>query len=123
MDIHAGKEIEKVLRKSGMKTKDFARKINTTPRNVYSICARKEVKTDLLKIISKALNYNFFGLYVQPIDPERSAYTQEPVTTLVQDPLPPYCRSKVMITLELDGKPETLDESIRRLQRINNALD
>src|SRR5690349_7198384 len=100
MDIHVGKEIEKVLRKSGMKTKDFARKINTTPRNVYSICARKEVKTDLLKIISKVLNYNFFSLYIQPIGPEYSVYTQVPVTTLVQDPLPVYSRNKVMITLE-----------------------
>jgi hypothetical protein len=45
------------------------------------------------------------------------------MTTLVQDPLKVYSRNKVMITLELDGKPETLDESIRRLQRINNALD
>jgi hypothetical protein len=123
MDIHVGKEIEKVLRKSGMKTKDFARKINTTPRNVYSICARKEVKTDLLKVISKVLNYNFFSLYIQTIGPEYSVYTQGPMTTLVQDPLRVYSRNKVMITLELDGKPETLDESIRRLQRINNALD
>ncbi|MFD1001843.1 helix-turn-helix domain-containing protein [Ohtaekwangia kribbensis] len=123
MDIHLGKEIEKVLRKSGMKTKDFARKINTTPRNVYSICARKEVKTDLLKVISKVLNYNFFSLYIQTIGPEYSVYTQVPMTTLVQDPLRVYSRNKVMITLELDGKPETLDESIRRLQRINNALD
>lgn len=120
MDIHAGKEIEKVLRKSGMKTKDFARKINTTPRNVYSICARKEVKTDLLKIISKVLNYNFFSLYIQPIGPE---YKQVPMETLAHDPLPVYSRNKVMITLELDGNPETLDESIRRLQRINSALD
>jgi hypothetical protein len=123
MDIHVGKEIEKVLRKSGMKTKDFARKINTTPRNVYSICARKEVKTDLLKIISKVLNYNFFSLYIQPIRPEYSVYTQVPMSTLAQDALPVYSKNKVMITLELDGKPETLDESIRRLQRINNALD
>jgi hypothetical protein len=123
MDIHVGKEIEKVLHKSGMKTKDFARKINTTPRNVYSICARKEVKTDLLKVISKVLNYNFFSLYTQPIGPEYSIYTQTPVPTLAQDRPPVYCRNKVMITLELDGKPETLDESIRRLQRINSALD
>lgn len=123
MDIHVGKEIEKVLRKSGMKTKDFAGKINTTPRNVYSICARKEVKTDLLKVISKVLNYNFFSLYIQPIGPEYSVYTQVPLTTLAHDPLRVYSKNKVMITLELDGKPETLDESIRRLQRINNALD
>lgn len=123
MDIHVGKEIEKVLRKSGMKTKDFAKKINTTPRNVYSICARKEVKTDLLKVISKVLNYNFFSLYTQPIGSENTVYTQVPTTTLAHDPLRIYSRNKVMITLELDGKPETLDESIRRLQRINNALD
>jgi hypothetical protein len=120
MDIHVGKEIEKVLRKSGMKTKDFAKEINTTPRNVYSICARKEVKTDLLKIISKVLNYNFFSLYIQPIGQEYKIYT--PVS-LAQDSLRTYSGNKVMITLELDGKPETLDESIRRLQRINNALD
>ena len=123
MDIHVGKEIEKVLHKSGMKTKDFAREINTTTRNVYSICARKEVKTDLLKVISKVLNYNFFSLYIQPIGPEYTVYTQVPMTTLAQDRFPGYSRNKVMITLELDGKPETLDESIRRLQRINKALD
>lgn len=123
MDIHVGKEIEKVLRKSGMKTKDFARKINTTPRNVYSICARKEVKTDLLKIISKVLDYNFFRLYIQPIEQEYKVYTQAPIASFVHESLPVYSRNKVMITLELDGKPETLDESIRRLQRINKALD
>jgi hypothetical protein len=123
MDIHVGKEIEKVLRKSGMKTKDFARKINTTPRNVYSICARKEVKTDLLKIISKVLDYNFFSLYIQPIQHEYKVYTQGPLASFAHESLPVYPKNKVMITLELDGKPETLDESIRRLQRINNALD
>ncbi|WP_333819767.1 hypothetical protein, partial [Ohtaekwangia sp.] len=85
----------------------------TSPRNVYSIFKREEIKTDLLKIISEVLNYNFFSLYVNSIKyKEPSILIRKPNST----------RSKVMITLELDGRPETLEQSIRQLKKINNAL-
>jgi hypothetical protein len=113
MNIHVGREIEKVLRDSGLKKAEFARRINTSPRNVYSIFKREEIKTDLLKIISEVLNYNFFSLYVNSVEyKEPSAFT---ITTN-------NSKSKVMITVELDGRAETLEQSIMQLKKINKAL-
>ncbi|SKC71656.1 helix-turn-helix domain-containing protein [Ohtaekwangia koreensis] len=121
MNIHVGQEIEKVLLDSGIKKKEFARRIHTSTRNVYSILKKKEIKTDQLIVISKVLNYNFFSLYVKPIEEQRLHMLS--VMNEMQQCNARKNNNKVMITLELDGKPETLAQSIKRLQMINQALD
>lgn len=119
MKIHVGHEIEKVLLDSGLKKAEFARRINTSPRNVYSIFKREEIKTDLLKIISEVLNFNFFSLYVKPIDYKELSFLS--MTSHARGAH--HAKSKVMITVELDGRQETLEQSINQLKKINSAID
>lgn len=111
MDIHIGREIEKVYLQSGMKLSEFARRINTSTRNIYSIFSRNEIKTDQLLKIGEVLKFNFFQLYAD--DP----------TTLVAESQPVYAaRQKVLVTIELDGNPASLEKHILQLTAINKLL-
>ncbi len=78
MELHIGKEIEKRFLESGIKPGEFARRINTGQRNIYAIFRRKDINTDLLFRIGKALNFNFFTLYFSAaaIPPAASAQTE-----------------------------------------------
>jgi hypothetical protein len=110
MELHIGKEIEKIYHKSGLKLSEFAKRINTSPRNVYSIFERPEIKTDQLMKISKVLRHDFFLLYTQQPGAE------EPPLEY----LPP--RNRVTVMVELDGLQSTLDLYIKKLKAINETL-
>lgn len=66
MDISAlkgltiGERIDKEIRKNFNNYQDFADAIYTSRTNVYSIIKRRTIDTELLIVISKVLNYNFF---------------------------------------------------------------
>jgi hypothetical protein len=111
MEVHIGKEIEKIYQNSGMKLSEFAKRINTSSRNVYSIFARPEIKTDQLLKISRVLNYDFFGFY-------------KPSSNQVEEPPLNYvkAKNKVVIMVELDGLQSTLDSYIKKLKAINETL-
>jgi hypothetical protein len=110
MELHIGKEIEKIYHKSGLKLSEFAKRINTSPRNVYSIFERPEIKTDQLLKISKVLSHDFFLLYMQRPDAE------EPPLEYLQP------RNKVTVIVELDGLQSTFDQSVKKLKAINDTL-
>lgn len=112
MQLHIGKEIEKIYQNSGMKLSEFAKRINTSSRNVYSIFARPEIKTDQLAKISEVLRFNFFSLYMTP----KNNHVAEPEETYTP------AKSKITVTLELDGKQSTLDEHIGKITAINELL-
>ncbi|MGL5888939.1 MAG: helix-turn-helix domain-containing protein [Bacteroidia bacterium] len=63
MALHIGKLIRKRIEQAGMNKSEFARRINSTPQNVYSIFKRESIDTDLLWEISRVLNYDFFQHY------------------------------------------------------------
>jgi predicted transcriptional regulator len=112
MQLHIGKEIEKIYQNSGMKLSEFAKRINTSSRNVYSIFERPEIKTDQLTKISEVLRFNFFSLYMS----SKNSHVAEPQETYS------HVKNKITITLELDGKQTTLDEHIRKITAINELL-
>ena len=114
MEVHIGKEIEKVYQESGMKLSEFAKRINTSSRNIYSIFARKEIKTDQLQKISEVLDFDFFTLF----------QTEKPVTIAEESP-ETYGKpgSKVTVTVELDGDPVTLENHIKKLTAINSLIE
>lgn len=60
VEFHIGSKIELVVRQSGISITDFADKIGCVRENVYDIFRRESVDTQLLKIISEALGYDFF---------------------------------------------------------------
>jgi Cro/C1-type HTH DNA-binding domain len=114
MQIHIGKEIEKVYQHSGMKLSEFAKRINTSARNVYSIFARKEIKTDQLIKISQVLHFDFFTLY--RMDKDAVSRLEEP-QEIYSDKA-----NKVTVIIELDGQPASLEQGIKKLRAINQAI-
>ncbi|HTH57500.1 MAG TPA: hypothetical protein VL728_15725 [Cyclobacteriaceae bacterium] len=111
MEVHIGKEIEKIYESSGMKLSEFAKRINTSTRNVYSIFERPEIKTDQLFKISKVLNHDFFALYKSE-------------TYQAEEPRGEYGKpkGKVVIMVELDGLQTTLDQVVKKLRAINQTI-
>jgi IS30 family transposase len=61
--IHIGDEIKNVLNSSDISVTEFAKKINKSRGNIYSIFSRNAIETDLLLTISEVLNFDFFQLY------------------------------------------------------------
>jgi transcriptional regulator with XRE-family HTH domain len=58
--IHIGSLIRQKVDERGMTVSEFARRINCSRSNVYSIFNRSTLSLQLLQIISEVLNYNFF---------------------------------------------------------------
>jgi hypothetical protein len=63
MEHHLGNIIKKRLEEVGISKNEFARRINRTPQNVFSIFDRESMDTKLLLDISKVLNFDFFSVY------------------------------------------------------------
>lgn len=59
-EIHIGQQIKSVLDTKGISVTEFARRINKSRENIYSIFTRKSIDTNLLLNISEVLDYDFF---------------------------------------------------------------
>ena len=64
-DIHIGEHIKGKLKEQGRTTVWLASQIPCTPNHLYKVYAQRSINTDLLKRISKILNYNFFEDFIQ----------------------------------------------------------
>lgn len=64
MKIHIGNIIEQTLRRQGRSPSWLARQLCCHRTNVYNIFKRESIDTILLQRISKALDTDFFRLYV-----------------------------------------------------------
>ncbi len=63
MEQLIGAQIREVVEQRGMTVTEFAKRINKSRENAYSIFSRKTIDTGLLKLISEVLNYDFFKQY------------------------------------------------------------
>ena len=59
-EIHIGNQIKSVLESRGISVTEFAKRINKSRENIYSIFTRKTIDTGLLQSISRVLEYDFF---------------------------------------------------------------
>ena len=59
-EIHIGEQIKNVLATKGISVTEFAKRINKSRENIYSIFTRKTIDTGLLQTISRVLEYDFF---------------------------------------------------------------
>jgi len=59
-EVHIGNKIKSVLESRGLSVTEFAKRINKSRENIYSIFTRKTIDTGLLKSISSVLDYDFF---------------------------------------------------------------
>jgi cell shape-determining protein MreC len=63
MAVHIGKIIAQKAKDKELGATALAKKINTTPQNMYTIYKRQTIDTGLLLKLSEALQYNFFIHY------------------------------------------------------------
>ena len=63
MKMHIGKIIKEAVKTSGMPVTEFAKKINYSRRNIYSIFGKESIDTSLLAKISQVLEKDFFVHY------------------------------------------------------------
>lgn len=62
-EIHIGEQIKIVFETKGISVTEFARRINKSRENMYSIFSRKTIDSGLLLAISRVLEFDFFKLY------------------------------------------------------------
>ena len=66
MKIHIGEKIKAQAKTARIGTTELSKVINTSKQNIYGIFKRESIDTALLQQLCKALNYDFFSLYVNP---------------------------------------------------------
>jgi hypothetical protein len=64
MKMHIGEKIKARAKELRVGPTELAKKISTSKQNVYGIYKRESIDTDLLEKISKALQFDFFTLYI-----------------------------------------------------------
>ncbi|OFY69428.1 MAG: hypothetical protein A3G23_00715 [Bacteroidetes bacterium RIFCSPLOWO2_12_FULL_37_12] len=118
MSIHIGKIIKQRVEEMGMKKTEFARRVNTTPQNVYDIFNRISIDTELLVQIGKILDFNFFEQYFL------SAQTHKAGFSKAEEESAPYL-SISEISFELKSRKEKIEKmetEINRLKKENELL-
>lgn len=66
MKIHIGEKIKERAKELRIGPTELSKLINTSKQNVYGIFKRESIDTALLQKICKALEYDFFSLFVNP---------------------------------------------------------
>tara|TARA_R110001606_G_scaffold41488_3_gene111935 strand:- start:46 stop:399 length:354 start_codon:yes stop_codon:yes gene_type:complete len=111
--IHLGKKLKQVLEERGMSHAEFARRINKSSQNVYSMFDRKEIGVSLLAEAGEVLNFDFFSLLGD----------EEKKPMMVAEPPQQYNRPEgVALQIVIDGTETTLKKQIELLRRFNKAL-
>ena len=110
MAAHIGKIVRKHLEEVGMTKSEFARRLETSPQNIYGIFKRKSIDTELLKEISAVLNYDFFQYYTTSamvVNEEKAGYAT---------------KDKVFTAMDLHREVERLRKDIEILRNENQYL-
>lgn len=68
MDLHIGSEIKKVAKIRRVGPVELSQLIPMTRQNVDKIYRKQSIDSELLYLISKALDFNFFQLYTNRIE-------------------------------------------------------
>ncbi len=110
MAAHIGKIVRKHLEEVGMTKSEFARRLETSPQNIYGIFKRKSIDTQLLKEISAVLNYDFFQYYTTAamvVNEEKAGYGP---------------KDKVFTAMDLHREVESLRKDVEILRNENQYL-
>lgn len=76
MSVHIGNIIKEAVKKKGIKVTSFANEINCSRRNVYGIFKKKNIDTELLRVICEKLDENLFLHYVTENDLNKYKHTK-----------------------------------------------
>jgi hypothetical protein len=110
MQLHIGEKIRDKAQEKRIGPSELGRMINTSKQNIYSIFRRKTIDTELLLKLSKALDHDFFQLYIEKKDvkPDRKAAT---ITISKQE------------LAELKKELEIYKEKCELLEKLNRFLE
>jgi lambda repressor-like predicted transcriptional regulator len=101
--VHIGQKIEETLREKGMSVMAFSKKIKRSRNVVYDIFNRTSINTELLLLICKALETDFFKLYSERLQTKK-ANENEYTSTVVAEPMRPlgYSLSEEILILRTE---------------------
>jgi len=120
MSVHIGEKIKQRAKQLRIGPTELGKMVNTSKQNIYGIYKRKSVDAELLKKISKALDYDFFQHYVNenlPVLNEPSSYYQRKTLKDISSELE-LCKK------EIDRlKKELAEKEINYLKKINEILE
>lgn len=109
LTIHIGQIVRQHLEDAGMTKSEFARRINTSPQNIYGIFKRQSIDTELLRDISRVLSYDFFQYYAST-----AMVTAEDKTAAG--------RIQIRTAMELQSELESLRKEVEVLRNENTYL-
>jgi lambda repressor-like predicted transcriptional regulator len=101
--VHIGQKIEETLREKGMSVMAFSKKIKRSRNVVYDIFNRTSIDTELLLLICKALETDFFKLYSERLQTKKTN-ENEYTSTAVAEPMRPlsYSLSEEILILRTE---------------------
>jgi hypothetical protein len=116
MSVHIGEKIKQRAKELRIGSTELGKLINTSKQNIYGIYKRKSTDSEMLRKLSKALDYDFFQYY-----------NVETVST-VSEPTSHYGRkNKQAVSLEeyqkLKKELDDLKEKYELLKKINALLE
>jgi hypothetical protein len=115
--VHIGEEIKKQVHLKKMQVTRLSKILNTNRNNIYDIYTRGGVDTQLLCKLSKALDYNFFHLYVNALRPLLSTHI-EPATKHTPTEISEF----IEIITKLRNEKQLLESSLRDKELIIELL-
>ena len=120
MKIAIGKIIQDRLTEVGLSKKEFARRINCSTQNIFSILERDSLDTQLLIDVSKALDHNFFNYYYYSLKNEINNNLKDQAMLLSDSKGEAKIKEKDI--LKLKEEIQYLNLQISYLNEINNLL-
>ncbi len=116
MTVHIGEKIKQRAKELRIGSTELGKLINTSKQNIYGIYKRKSTYSEILRKLSKALDYDFFQYY------------NIETTSIVNEPPSHYGKkNKHTISLEeyqkLKKELEDLKEKYALLKKINILLE
>ncbi|MEY4805110.1 MAG: hypothetical protein RL331_1631 [Bacteroidota bacterium] len=76
MEQLIGAQVREIVEKRGMTVTEFAKRINKSRENAYSIFSRKTIDTGLLTLIGEVLSFDFFKQYSTEYNTLQASYEQ-----------------------------------------------
>jgi hypothetical protein len=73
MSVHIGEKIKKRAKELRVGPTELGRRINSSKQNVTGLFKRASVDSEMLRLVSKALEYDFFYYYKINLEPSRTS--------------------------------------------------
>ena len=116
MAIHIGEKIKQRAKELRIGSTELGKLINTSKQNIYGIFKRKSIDSEILRKLSKALDFDFFQYY------------NVETTSMASEPFSPYGKkNKHVVSIEehqkLKKELEDLREKYELIKKINSLLE